>query len=177
MTYLSLNRLSYIFTAKDGASIIFTHNKTRNSRTHAPTVPIRHLCFHFAPWTALNPLCFKMASSSSKKSIGACCPTHSDSNGPRMTMTIKIQLNFPWANTENAKIYSGRLRESTKREKKGSKLHYYFLEDNSLHAISKLCISVVSCCSSWASRYIQRRETISIHTSRDRLQEVKSNWK
>ena len=175
MTYLSLNRLSYIFTAKDGASIIFTHNKTRNSRTHAPTVPIRHLCFHFAPWTALNPLCFKMAFSSSKSPL-----EHVVQHIPTaMAQGWRWLLKYSWTSHERTpkmRKSSGRLRESTKREKKGSKLHYYFLEDNSLHAISKLCISVVSCCS-WASQYIQRRETISIHTSRDRLQEVKSNWK
>ena len=147
MTYLSLNRLSDIFTAKDGASITFTRNKTRNSRTHAPTVLIRHLCFYFAPWTALNPLCFKMASSSSKRSIGVCCPTHSDSNGPRMTMTIlKNTVELPIDDHRKCDDLVVAY-ENRQRGKKRGPNYLYFLEDNSLHAISKLCISVVSCCS------------------------------
>ena len=175
MAYLSLNRLSYIFTAKDGASIIFTHNKTRNSQTHAPTVPIRPLCFHFAPGRPLI-LCASKWPPHRRKSPLEHVVQHIPT---AMAQGWRWLLKHSWTSHERTpkmRKFSGRLRESTKREKKGSKLHYYFLEDNSLHAISKLCISVVSCCS-WASQYIQRRETISIHTSRDRLQEVKSNWK
>ena len=176
MTYLSLNRLSYIFTAKEGASIIFTHNKQETRALTHPLYPSAIFVFILPPGRPLI-LCASKWPPHHRKSplehVVQRIPT-------AMAQGWRWLLKYSWTSHERTpkmRKFSGRLRESTKREKKGSKLHYYFLEDNSLHAISKLCISVVSCCSSWASQYIQRRETISIHTSRDRLQEVKSNWK
>ena len=103
MTYLSLNRLSYIFTAKEGASIIFTHNKQETRALTHPLYPSAIFVFILPPGRPLI-LCASKWAPHRRKSPLEHVVQHIPTAMAQMTMTIKIQLNFPWANTENAKI-------------------------------------------------------------------------